>query len=107
MDRYQRVEKPRPEEPINENEIRITAQGLIRNYISYATTLLQVSGISCFFFLLYWNNSMAFLNFPSVLMFCVVGTFLDLGFGFVNWLFVLIGENLLRSCGKIESLRLL
>lgn len=41
MDRYQRVEKPRPEEPINENEIRITAQGLIRNYISYATTLLQ------------------------------------------------------------------
>ncbi|KAL3507373.1 hypothetical protein ACH5RR_032755 [Cinchona calisaya] len=41
MDRYQRVEKPRPEEPIKENEIRITAQGLIRNYISYATTLLQ------------------------------------------------------------------
>uniref|UniRef100_A0A5B7ATY0 DNA/RNA-binding protein Alba-like domain-containing protein n=1 Tax=Davidia involucrata TaxID=16924 RepID=A0A5B7ATY0_DAVIN len=41
MDRYQRVEKPRPEEPINENEIRITAQGLIRNYISYAASLLQ------------------------------------------------------------------
>ncbi|XP_077249487.1 uncharacterized protein LOC143889171 isoform X2 [Tasmannia lanceolata] len=41
MDRYQRVEKPRPETTINENEIRITTQGLIRNYISYATTLLQ------------------------------------------------------------------
>ncbi|KAK4341583.1 hypothetical protein RND71_040084 [Anisodus tanguticus] len=41
MDRYQKVEKPRPEEPIKENEIRVSAQGLIRNYISYATTLLQ------------------------------------------------------------------
>lgn len=41
MDRYQRVEKPKPESPINENEIRITTQGLIRNYISYASTLLQ------------------------------------------------------------------
>ena len=42
MDRYQRVEKPRPETAINENEIRITTQGLIRNYITYASTLLQV-----------------------------------------------------------------
>ncbi|KAL2469534.1 Alba DNA/RNA-binding protein [Abeliophyllum distichum] len=41
MDRYQRVVKQRPEEPINENEIRVTAQGLIRNYIIYATSLLQ------------------------------------------------------------------
>ncbi|GMH20421.1 hypothetical protein Nepgr_022262 [Nepenthes gracilis] len=41
MDRYQRVEKPKPESPINENEIRVTTQGLIRNYISYATSLLQ------------------------------------------------------------------
>ncbi|XP_022860608.1 keratin, type II cytoskeletal 1-like [Olea europaea var. sylvestris] len=41
MDRYQRVEKPRPEEHISENEIRVTAQGLIRNYIIYATSLLQ------------------------------------------------------------------
>lgn len=41
MDRYQRVEKPRPETAINENEIRITTQGLIRNYISYATSLLH------------------------------------------------------------------
>ncbi|XP_072981672.1 uncharacterized protein [Typha angustifolia] len=44
MDRYQRVEKPRPETAINENEIRITAQGRMRNYISYATTLLQEKG---------------------------------------------------------------
>lgn len=42
MDRYQRVEKPRAETPINENEIRITAQGRMRNYITYATSLLQV-----------------------------------------------------------------
>ncbi|MQL90395.1 hypothetical protein Taro_022983 [Colocasia esculenta] len=44
MDRYQRVEKPREETPINENEMRITAQGRIRNYISYATSLLQEKG---------------------------------------------------------------
>lgn len=42
MDRYQKVEKPRQELPINENEIRITSQGIVRNYITYATTLLQV-----------------------------------------------------------------
>ncbi|XP_031278272.1 ribonuclease P protein subunit p25-like protein [Pistacia vera] len=41
MDRYQKVEKPKPESPINENEIRITTLGAIRNYITYATTLLQ------------------------------------------------------------------
>ncbi|KAL0437282.1 UNVERIFIED_CONTAM: hypothetical protein Sradi_0436100 [Sesamum radiatum] len=27
MDRYQKVEKPKPESPVNENEIRITSQG--------------------------------------------------------------------------------
>ncbi|XP_020587610.1 ribonuclease P protein subunit p25-like protein [Phalaenopsis equestris] len=41
MDRYQRFEKPMPETAINENEIRITSRGLIRNYVSYATSLLQ------------------------------------------------------------------
>ncbi|KAJ0964059.1 hypothetical protein J5N97_029181 [Dioscorea zingiberensis] len=41
MDRYQRVEKPREETPINENEIRITTQGRTRSYITYATSLLQ------------------------------------------------------------------
>ncbi|KAJ0973293.1 hypothetical protein J5N97_021252 [Dioscorea zingiberensis] len=44
MDRYQRVEKPMPESPINENEIRITAQGRIRNYITYAIALFQEKG---------------------------------------------------------------
>ncbi|KAL5706405.1 ribonuclease P [Ranunculus cassubicifolius] len=44
MDRYQRVEKPRVEAAINENEIRITTQGRMRNYITYATTLLQEKG---------------------------------------------------------------
>ncbi|KAH1073504.1 hypothetical protein J1N35_025832 [Gossypium stocksii] len=46
MDRYQRVEKPKAEIPINENEIRITTQGRMRNYITYATTLLQEKGSS-------------------------------------------------------------
>ncbi|XWS76120.1 hypothetical protein CRYUN_Cryun01aG0149600 [Craigia yunnanensis] len=41
MDRYQKVEKPKPESPTNENEIRITSQGAIRNYINYAIALLQ------------------------------------------------------------------
>ncbi|XP_057971816.1 uncharacterized protein LOC131160302 isoform X2 [Malania oleifera] len=41
MDRYQRVEKPKEGTPINENEMRITTQGRMRNYITYATTLLQ------------------------------------------------------------------
>ncbi|XP_059660250.1 protein argonaute 18-like isoform X7 [Cornus florida] len=41
MDRYQKVEKPKPVLARNENEIRITAQGLVRNYVSYATSLLQ------------------------------------------------------------------
>ncbi|XP_039064384.1 keratin, type II cytoskeletal 1-like [Hibiscus syriacus] len=46
MDRYQRMEKPKAEIPINENEIRITTQGLIMNYITYATTLLLEKGSS-------------------------------------------------------------
>ncbi|KAE8680383.1 TMEM147 protein [Hibiscus syriacus] len=44
MDRYQRVEKPKAETPIDENEIRITSQGRMRNYITYAMTLLQEKG---------------------------------------------------------------
>ncbi|XP_015887333.1 uncharacterized protein LOC107422410 [Ziziphus jujuba] len=44
MDRYQRVEKPRAETPIDENEIRITSQGRMRNYITYAMSLLQEKG---------------------------------------------------------------
>ncbi|XP_008809441.1 ribonuclease P protein subunit p25-like protein isoform X2 [Phoenix dactylifera] len=44
MDRYQRVEKPREETPINQNEIRITTQGRMRNYITYATSLIQEKG---------------------------------------------------------------
>ncbi|KAJ0086894.1 hypothetical protein Patl1_09489 [Pistacia atlantica] len=42
MDRYQRVEKPKAETPIDENEIRITSQGRMRSYITYAMTLLQL-----------------------------------------------------------------
>ncbi|KAL9261473.1 DNA/RNA-binding protein ALBA1-like protein [Drosera capensis] len=44
MDRYQRVEKPKAETPIDENEIRITRQGRMRSYITYAMTLLEEKG---------------------------------------------------------------
>ncbi|XP_039011865.1 guanyl-specific ribonuclease pgl-1-like [Hibiscus syriacus] len=44
MDRYQRMEKPRAEIPISDNEIRITTQGRIRNYMTYAATLLLEKG---------------------------------------------------------------
>ncbi|KAL9264052.1 DNA/RNA-binding protein ALBA1-like protein [Drosera capensis] len=44
MDRYQRVEKPKAETPIDENEIRITSQGRMRSYITYAMTLLEEKG---------------------------------------------------------------
>ncbi|XP_039052845.1 ribonuclease P protein subunit p25-like protein isoform X1 [Hibiscus syriacus] len=44
MDRYQRVEKPKADTPIDKNEIRITSQGRMRNYITYAMTLLQEKG---------------------------------------------------------------
>ncbi|KAG8377970.1 hypothetical protein BUALT_Bualt08G0089200 [Buddleja alternifolia] len=44
MDRYQKVEKPRAETPIDENEIRITSLGRMRSYISYALSLLQEKG---------------------------------------------------------------
>ncbi|VFQ63188.1 unnamed protein product [Cuscuta campestris] len=44
MDRYQKVEKPREVTPIDENEIRITSQGRMRSYITYAMTLLQEKG---------------------------------------------------------------
>ncbi|GJR32695.1 DNA/RNA-binding protein Alba-like protein [Tanacetum coccineum] len=46
MDRYQKVEKPRADQPIDENEIRITSQGRMRSYITYAMTLLQEKGSS-------------------------------------------------------------
>ncbi|KAL7128225.1 hypothetical protein ABFS83_14G301600 [Erythranthe nasuta] len=44
MDRYQKVEKPKADSPIDENEIRITSQGRMRSYITYAMTLLQEKG---------------------------------------------------------------
>ncbi|PWA75068.1 hypothetical protein CTI12_AA244170 [Artemisia annua] len=46
MDRYQRVEKPRAEQPIQENEIRITSHGRMRNHITYGMTLLEEKGSS-------------------------------------------------------------
>jgi hypothetical protein len=51
MDKYRRVEKNRQgEEPIKENEIRVTTQGKMRSSISYATSLFQVRKIAILLF---------------------------------------------------------
>jgi len=44
MDKYRQVEKKKPDNEIKENEIRITTQGKMRNFISYATTLFKEKG---------------------------------------------------------------
>eukprot|EP00899_Mesostigma_viride_P020503 jgi/Mesvir1/28454/Mv15877-RA.1 len=42
MERYRRVDKSADDDgPISENEIRITTLGAVRNYLTYATTVLQ------------------------------------------------------------------
>jgi DNA-binding protein Alba len=41
MDKYKRVDNPKPVTEIQENEIRITTQGKMRSYIAYATNLFQ------------------------------------------------------------------
>eukprot|EP00238_Polyblepharides_amylifera_P004771 CAMPEP_0196586234 /NCGR_PEP_ID=MMETSP1081-20130531/53576_1 /TAXON_ID=36882 /ORGANISM="Pyramimonas amylifera, Strain CCMP720" /LENGTH=145 /DNA_ID=CAMNT_0041908043 /DNA_START=23 /DNA_END=457 /DNA_ORIENTATION=- len=41
MDRYVRMDKPKPVVPIEDNEIRVMTTGKMRNYISYATKLLE------------------------------------------------------------------
>ncbi|KAM7265460.1 hypothetical protein ACFE04_003143 [Oxalis oulophora] len=41
MDKYQKVEKARKVIPMSENEIRITSQGIFRNYLNYATIVLR------------------------------------------------------------------
>jgi DNA-binding protein Alba len=46
MDKYRRVEKSRPAVPIGENEVRITAKGMPRNYVAYAITLVEEKGAS-------------------------------------------------------------
>ena len=52
MDKYRRVEKPKPEgDQITANEVRITTQGKMRNYITYAVGLLSVR-----FFLFFWKE---------------------------------------------------
>jgi len=44
MEKYKRVEKQKVSEEIKENEIRVTTQGKMRNYISYATNLFKEKG---------------------------------------------------------------
>ena len=117
MDRYQKVEKPKPESPINENEIRITAQGAIRNYISYATSLLQVYHrltihLICIFmdwFIERWIECGWFVNFdPTRLRFQYICLLL-VGCGFLAWLIrcrqnAVLGFNLWGLCMSNSSL---
>jgi len=65
MDRYHRVEKPRNDTPISQNEIRITTQGRMRNYISYGMSLLEVTSLLWFHFgfIVIWHK--------RALMFCI------------------------------------
>lgn len=46
MDKYEKIEKPREEAEIKDNEIRITTKGKMRNSISYATTLFKEKGFT-------------------------------------------------------------
>ncbi|KAK1353031.1 Alba domain-containing protein [Heracleum sosnowskyi] len=41
MEKYQKVQKPRPQTPFNENEMRITSSGLLGNFVNYAAALFQ------------------------------------------------------------------
>lgn len=105
MDRYQKVEKPKPESPINENEIRITTQGAIRNYITYATSLLQV---------LHRFRNRLLSKMRNALGFCVFLGFVCSGifrvFVFVDsvlfvwWMLVLVGFD--WQCLVCDWLRL-
>lgn len=71
MDRYQRVEKPRADTPIDENEIRITSQGRMRNYITYAMSLLQVPLIYFLFAFFFFSTFIKFLSL--LLMGAIIG----------------------------------
>jgi hypothetical protein len=50
MDKYRRVEKSKKQDeaPAALNEVRITQQGKVRSYISYANGLISVSSTSLF-----------------------------------------------------------
>lgn len=44
MDRYVRVEQPREQPSIEDNEIRVMSSGKLHSYVAYATTLMTVGG---------------------------------------------------------------
>jgi hypothetical protein len=49
MDKYKRVEKEKKDEdatPAETNEVRITQQGAVRSYVTYAHGLMQVRSSS-------------------------------------------------------------
>jgi len=46
MDKYRKVQKPKAEQPKEEDEIRVTAVGRVSSYVSYAAKLFNESGKS-------------------------------------------------------------
>ena len=63
MDRYQRAEKPKANTPIDENEIQITNQGSMHNYITYDMSLLHVFlslSLSLILFFIFLHGSVDF-----------------------------------------------
>ena len=50
------VEKPKADTSVDENEIQITSQGRMRNYITYAMSLLHVFLSVGFFFFFFEQN---------------------------------------------------
>lgn len=45
MDKYRRVERPAREEDAAPGEVRVTQQGKVRKYVSYASALLSVRAL--------------------------------------------------------------
>ena len=71
MDRYQRAEKPKANTPIDENEIQITSQGRMRNYITYDMSLLHVflSLSLSFYFLFFCMVVLIFVSFGYAIIY--------------------------------------
>ncbi|KAL5995713.1 hypothetical protein ACLOJK_025781 [Asimina triloba] len=100
MDRYQRVEKPRAETPINENEIRITTQGRMRNYITYATSLLQV--FPGFPFGFCRSDTVLFLLDSVLILKVLIFSLLAAWDALLHWVLLLLALLMVREKGSDE-----
>ena len=70
MERYQRVEKPKTDTLIDENEIRITSQRRMRNYITYAMSLLHLFlSLSVFYLFIFCMVVLIFVSFGYAIIY--------------------------------------